>query len=109
MPRPPLRTPPNGRRALPRSSWQSEILSRPEHVADVAALSLLTAHAISRRTVGITTGVQLRGPEGAQRLRATSAATAELCSVSRESGQGSRQPTRLRHDIGDRGVLIERS
>ena len=34
---------------------------------------------MERRIVGLTTGVQLRGPEGAQRLRATSAATAELC------------------------------
>jgi hypothetical protein len=31
------------------------------------------------RRVWLTTGVQLRGPEGAQRLRATSAATSELC------------------------------
>jgi hypothetical protein len=31
-----------------------------------------------RQGVGITTGVQLRGPEGAQRLRASSAATSEL-------------------------------
>jgi hypothetical protein len=29
--------------------------------------------------VRLTTGVKLRGPEGAQRLRATSASTAELC------------------------------
>jgi hypothetical protein len=28
--------------------------------------------------VGLTTGVKLRGPEGAQRLRATSASTSEL-------------------------------
>ena len=34
-------------------------------------------------TVGIPTGVKLRGPEGAQRLRATSASTAELCSILR--------------------------
>src|SRR5688572_15105337 len=30
------------------------------------------------RDVRLTTGVKLRGPEGAQRLRATSASTAEL-------------------------------
>jgi hypothetical protein len=31
------------------------------------------------RCVCLTTGVKLRGPEGAQRLRATSASTSELC------------------------------
>jgi hypothetical protein len=35
-----------------------------------------------RANVCITTGVKLRGPEGAQRLRATSASTAELCGTS---------------------------
>jgi hypothetical protein len=36
-----------------------------------------------RFDVGLTTGVKLRGPEGAERLRATSASTAELCSILR--------------------------
>ena len=31
--------------------------------------------------VWLTTGVKLRGPEGAQRLRATSASTSELCGL----------------------------
>ncbi len=43
-----------------------------------AIIDSTLAISISRSQLGLTTGVQLRGPEGAQRPRASSAATAEL-------------------------------
>ena len=42
--------------------------------------------------VFLTTGVKLRGPEGAQRPRATSASTAELCSSSPSPALDARLP-----------------
>jgi hypothetical protein len=41
---------------------------------------------------GLTTGVKLRGPEGAQRLRATSASTSELGSAHRGEALYPQQP-----------------
>jgi hypothetical protein len=56
---------------------RSQSFSSEESVHGVALrLSRLRRSSVELSDVGITTGVKLRGPEGAQRLRATSASTA---------------------------------
>jgi hypothetical protein len=54
-------------------------VSRGQHPTAIREASPLLEQPRRSTNVCLTSGVKLRGPEGAQRLRATSAATSELC------------------------------